>query len=328
MIAALRACAAAIAILALVDPVMAIRRHTPLPIDVLGTPGTAALQEIEARLRHLDGVALGTGQPAAAVVVVGEPAAGTTLPEGVPIAIVDPSLAAAPNVRIVRVSAPDSVMPGQVATVTVDVAGLGMGSQSSTVVLEQAGVSLAALEHRWTSDRETFRAALRYAPPLPGVIRLTARARPLPTETSARDNAADLLLAVTSRTLRILVHEPRPSWAAAFVRRALESDPAFDVSTMTEIVNAGARTKQRPTVSAGAPPGRLSSETLEPFDAVVVGAPDMLAEADVAALDTFARVRGGGVVLLPDRRPSGPYLSLLAARAFDEILLLSSTLGS
>jgi hypothetical protein len=52
-----------------------------------------------------------------------------------------------------------------------------------------------------------------------------------------------------------------------------------------------------------------------------VGAPEDLTRAEVDALDRFARRRGGAVVLLPDRRSSGPYLALLRSREFDEVLL-------
>jgi hypothetical protein len=41
----------------------------------------------------------------------------------------------------------------------------------------------------------------------------------------------------------------------------------------------------------------------------------------VAAVDVFARVRGGTVVLLADRRPSGRYVSLLGGGPFQEVLV-------
>jgi hypothetical protein len=114
--------------------------------------------------------------------------------------------------------------------------------------------------------------------------------------------------------MRVLVHEPRPSWAAAFVRRALEANPAFDVSAF-----AGA--SKGLAVQAGDAPGRLGRQ-IENFDVVAVGAPDELSAAEVETLMVFARRRGGSIVLLPDRRPSGSYyLTLLQAREFDELLV-------
>jgi hypothetical protein len=55
---------------------------------------------------------------------------------------------------------------------------------------------------------------------------------------------------------------------------------------------------------------------LAPFDAVIVGAPDALAESDVAGLDAYLRRRAGGVVLLFDQRAPGPYERLTNAGAW------------
>jgi hypothetical protein len=109
------------------------------------------------------------------------------------------------------------------------------------------------------------------------------------------------------------MHEPRPSWAASFVRRMLEADGSFDVSSFS-----GA--SKGLTVTAGDAPARLAGR-IDVYDVVAVGAPEELSAADVEALTQFARRRGGSIVLLPDRRPSGPYLALLQAREFDELLV-------
>ena len=71
----------------------------------------------------------------------------------------------------------------------------------------------------------------------------------------------------------------------------------------------------------GVPPAALTADSLAPFDAVLVGAPEELSPAEVDALSHFARRRGGTVVLLPDRRPSGPYLEFMAVWSFDETLV-------
>jgi hypothetical protein len=68
-------------------------------------------------------------------------------------------------------------------------------------------------------------------------------------------------------------------------------------------------------------PIALSGETLDPFDVVMVGAPEELTAAETAALDSFARRRGGTVVFIADRKPSGPYVRLTGADAFEEALV-------
>ena len=61
--------------------------------------------------------------------------------------------------------------------------------------------------------------------------------------------------------------------------------------------------------------------SLDDYDAVIVGAPEDLSAADITALETFARVRGGAVVLVPDRRPAGRYAALVGDVEFDEVLV-------
>jgi hypothetical protein len=127
-------------------------------------------------------------------------------------------------------------------------------------------------------------------------------------------DSADIAILAESRVLRVFTYEPRPSWALTFVRRALEADPVFSLA-------ASVQASRGIEVRAGnGSPARLTAAALEPFDAVIVGAPEALSNGDVNALETFARQRGGAVILLPDRRPSGPYLSLLPADGFDEVL--------
>ena len=115
--------------------------------------------------------------------------------------------------------------------------------------------------------------------------------------------------------MKVLVHEPRPSWNTSFVRRALEQDESFDVSTLVQ-------SSRGLEVRAGAPPAALRADALSAFDAVIVGAPEELRASEIEALRVFARRRGGAVVLLPDRRPSGAYLELIPSPpAFDEVLV-------
>jgi hypothetical protein len=99
----------------------------------------------------------------------------------------------------------------------------------------------------------------------------------------------------------------------AFLRRALERDAAFEVSAL-------ARTSRGLEVRTGSAPSAIVEQTLEPFDVVLVGAPDELSSAEVDALRIFARRRGGTAVFRPDRRPSGRYLDLVPARSFEERL--------
>ena len=140
------------------------------------------------------------------------------------------------------------------------------------------------------------------------------------------DNAAALRLAVGERRLNVLVHEPRPSWNAAFVRRSLEQDPSFEVSTTVRATSLSGGL----AVRTGSPPASLTAAALSPFDVVLIGAPEELRHSEIEALRTFARIRGGAVVFLPDRRPAGRYLELIPSAKldpsakFDEVLVDSA----
>jgi hypothetical protein len=140
------------------------------------------------------------------------------------------------------------------------------------------------------------------------------RALPANGEVTSADNVCDVGLRVVNRPFRVLTWETRPSWSAAFVRRALEADPAFQVSSAT-------RSSHGIDTRSGTPPAALTAGELASFDVAVIGAPEELSRRDVGALDGFVRDRGGAVVFLPDRAPSGAFRALLPAARFDEALL-------
>jgi hypothetical protein len=97
---------------------------------------------------------------------------------------------------------------------------------------------------------------------------------------------------VVQRERRVLVHEARPSWAATFVRRALESDPRLNVTTRSMVSRGLA-------ADAGAPPALDNAAALNEFDVIVIGAAEALTPAQVSTLERYLRTREGAVVLLP-----------------------------
>ena len=314
MTRALRAIAILIAIAGAIDPAVAVNRPQPVRVEFkISSPSALAVRD---RLIHDLGetIAVDTGEPAGAVVMIGEPRDVVTPPRGATVSVVSMVPSSARNVHVIRASVPDAVLVGQDAIVTAEFEASGMAGESSTIELVQDGVRLAATEHRWTSERERFTATLHYAPPAAGLVKVTVAARSTTKEATDEDNAVDLPLRASARTLRIALYEPRPSWAAGFVRRALESDPLFATASLV-------RPSRGPVVIAGARLPALSAAALADFDAVVVGAPEELTASEVAALTTFCESRGGSAVFLPDRRPSGLYAPLVSSDGFDEALL-------
>ena len=193
---------------------------------------------------------------------------------------------------------------GWAATFTAVVEARGLAGRTSRIVLEDRGAELAHLEHQWTRESERFDAALRYTPPAIGTSIVTLRVLPLRGRVDDDGQCRGPATRVASgQRLKVLVHEPRPSWNVTFVRRAIEEDPSFEVSTLVQASRGLA-------VRAGSPPATLTADALNAFDVVLIGAPEELRASEVEALRTFARRRGGAVVLLPDRRPSGRYLDI------------------
>jgi hypothetical protein len=316
---ALRTAALATALVGLIDPSWTARRRAPVSVDFRVAQSTSATAADEVRDRltsRLKGDVTfdSDADPVAMVMVGGTEAVSKMRRDDLPISTVSLAQPRAPNVRIVAADDPDSVRVGWAATFTALVEAHGLAGRTSRIVLEDRGAELAHLDHQWTHESERFDAVLRYTPPSIGTSTVTLRILPLEAESTTTDNAVDLRLVAIGQPLKVLVHEARPSWNATFVRRALEQDPSFEVSTLVAASRGLA-------VRAGSPPAALTADALNAFEVVVIGAPEELRGSEIDALRTFARQRGGAVVLLPDRRPSGPYLALIPSPQFDEVLV-------
>lgn len=124
------------------------------------------------------------------------------------------------------------------------------------------------------------------------------------TQEVERDST-DVGVQIDTEKSGLLLYEPEPSWLGTFVRRALEGDPRFAVDV---------RTRFGPGMIIGANRGRpLSIEALRDKRAVIVPAPEALTAEEVRLLERFAGARGGSIVLLPDRLPTGPVTGLMPA---------------
>jgi hypothetical protein len=315
-----RSAAVAAAVGGAIDPACVRRGQGPAAVLVEAASASSADRERAAALRarltssRPDRIDVSSPLDPAAVIVAGQP---TELPEvraEVPISFVTTVDPAARNVSITEVSGPSSLIPGLTSWFSATVTGAGVAGETSVIALEQDGIELGRLDHRWASNMEAFEARLSYTPPSTGVRVMRLVARPVERESTVADNHASLCVAVEDRRLSVLVYEPRPSWATTFVRRTLEAVSLFDVASLT-------RTSRAVELRAGAPPERLVAHVLDRFDLVIAGAPEDLDANELEALDRFARLRGGTFILVPDRRPAGPYLAVVPAASFEERLL-------
>ncbi len=320
---ALRAASIVLGVVALIDP--ACRRDRPQPIAVTVQPASATATDRELADRVRQRLTSGLGNRADvdssenpdAVVIAGEPTEWASIPDGKPVSFVTDGAPSARNLRLVDVTASSRMLPGVPAPVAITVAARDLAGESTRITLHLEGVEIDAVDHKWSRADETFTARLEYLPPSTGTRQLRVSASPTSSEATESDNRADLAIEVVDRKLRVLVHEPRPSWQGTFVRRALEGDPRFEISGL-------ARTSKGIAVRTGEPPERLVAANLESFDAIVVGAPEELRDSDLTALEWYLGTRGGAVIFLPDRRPTGSYLRMIPAAGFQEVLIDSA----
>jgi hypothetical protein len=307
----LRVIAIMVALGGMLDPAVSLSRAIPTPVRLHVDRSDPDGADVEARMRAAmrDRVELvGEGDAEAHVVV------GAARPDAAafskPVSLV--TLQDEPGTAIVAAPSAVQIPVNSVESIAVTIRARGLSGQSSAVVLEDGQVELARTEHRW-SGTETATIRLPYLALTAGARRLTIRVEPAKGERRLFDNRVDVLAMAEPREGRIAVIEPRPSWPAGFVRRQLENEPAFRVASIL-------RTATDVATRAGESPRVVTLDQLVPFDVVIAGAPEELRAAEVDALRQFAELRGGTVVLLPDRRPTGAYAGLLPGTTTEQLL--------
>ena len=312
MSAVFRACSIAIAIAAVIDPSIRIQRELALPVRLRLDERDAEAVAVRDRLaRSLEGrVDLREYGAPAAIVSIEEPASDEPLPLTAPLSTI--SLAGEVDVAIADVAARLSLPAGSSVNVPVVLYGRGMRGATSMVTVTERGVELGRVAHVWTGDGYAT-VSVPYLVVAEGVHRLTVAIGQAPGESRLLNNTADINVLVTDRPARVAVVEARPSWQAGFVRRALEDDPRFSVSSILRISKGvAART--------GDVSREVRGRQLDAFDVVLIGAPEELRTSEVEALSEFAERRGGTVILLPDTKASGAYQVLLPASPSEQLL--------
>jgi hypothetical protein len=297
--AALRWCAVAIAAAALIDPsvTVAARPRQRVALVTLSPAAPAVVdvaQRLTADLRGGLDVAGGLDPSAAAAIVVGDRYPAALFPPSLRVFTVTVD-ASAHGPRITAARAVRAVPGGTRIRVDVDLERLDDAPAGSIVTVVMPGVDRRAVEvgrvtHSWSARERHVSIATDAlpidSPPWHLQVRL------LDASDTARDSSD--LLVEDAAPRRVLFYEPRPSWIATFVRRALEADRTFVVSGLDYPV-PGVR-----IASGGA--ASLAFDALRNVDVLVVGGLDRLTVSDRDTIDRFMRERGGSVVLLPDAK--------------------------
>lgn len=294
----LRSVAILIAVLGAIDPALTSERTAPVTISLIDTTppsaATRATDAIAAALAPQHTVVRGPSADAALTIVAGDAPPPHAAAIATPAIVVVPP--AGPGVAIARVLAPPRASFESRVPVRVELRAIKDRAARVVVALQVSGAIVDRIEKDVPAGVPPA-IDLSFVPVARGPVVARVSAAIAGSEPRA---FADLAVNVDDRTWSILVFDRRPSWMSTFVRRALEADARFRVTSRTTTSTSVA------AASADAPASLDSNAGLDRFDAIVVGAPDALSGDDAAALAVFARRQGGAVVALMDRNDPGP----------------------
>lgn len=294
----LRAAAILIALAGLVDPAMTSSRPIRRTVSVITPQGpddvTAQFADRVARdLAANYDVARTTVPGAAAVVSIGDrvPVDADTI--AVPVIAVIPPVSG-PALHITSLQAPRQASLETRASLLASVHAIGARGLSVETSLSAGDVVVQRVTHEIKSDDETIDVPLALVPSAEGLILARVTARLTGSGAPQTGASAATAIRIQSDSWPVLFYDVRPSWMSTFVRRAIEDDTRFVVSSRTITSKAVA------TATTGSPARLGDAGSLARFKAIVVGAPDALSSDDVGGLDRYVRERAGAVVLLMD----------------------------
>jgi len=287
----LRGFAILIAVLAVIDPAMTSMRSPKARVVVIASnPARDSVlarrvsRSLENRFSVIDAPLPG----ADATVLVGETAPGSFSELATPLFVVRAD-SAADQARIETVRVPREAPLD--ASVPVTIVARTSGARGRTLEAELTAGGVVVNRSMRPIDDDRSQLTLSFMPTAIGTVPLRVTAR----ITGTRDSTtADVVTDIRQTRWTVLFYDPQPSWMSTFVRRAIERDSRF-------VVTSRVVTSRNVSTDAGTPPARLDDlASTSRFDAIVVGAPDALTDAEIAGLDEYARKRGGNVVLLCD----------------------------
>ena len=290
----LRVAAFVVAGLAVLDPSLtSSRRSRPLVSVVADDPAGELVADVTRLLSRRFTVLDGVSDASSATVLVGATVPREAATAGTPSFAILPQ-ETTPSARITLLDVPTVVPANSRVPVDLRFTVVGADGREVEVNLSIDGTVVGHSRAPVRSDSSvvTLQSAVM---PEEGIHVIYATASL--TGGTVLDSAATLVDVRGSR-LPILFFDARPSWTSTFVRRALEQDSRFRV-THRMLTSRGVSNTSGP-----APASLRDFGALDDFATIIVGAPDQLAERDVAGLEAFMRRRGGRVVLLMDGRSS------------------------
>ncbi len=242
----------------------------------------------------------------------GERADDAARPMSMIVARVDES----PNVTLKSVMV-TSAHQAASAVARVELNAVGSEGRSTELRVVDGSAIVGSATHTWEAS-STATVDVPWWPIAAGARALRIEALPFEGERTTIDNRIDVGVTVGAGRSGLLVFDARPSWTSTFVRRALEDDGRFAV---------GFRARVAPALTAGTKSAALDAVALDETSVVIVGGPDALTHDDVLLLDRYVRIRGGTLVLLPERRSDGPSAALFQGIWTEQLIATPESVG-
>ncbi len=267
---ALRSAGVLIAIAAAIDPAITSTRNSRPLVSVAAidaSADSAVAVQVARALRDDAQVVPALFGRADATVLVGNDVPHDQDDLATPVFVVRDDSRPQLNIRTVR--APTRASVHSRVHIQVDVQARGARGRELDVVLRAGAIAVDRHRVTITSDDTVASVPLSFAPTLAGAAALRVEAilvgaNSVSTTASPTRALADLLVAVTTQPLAVLVYDSRPSWMSTFVRRALERD-------LRLVVTSRVVTSRSISTSAGSAPERLDElASMARFDAIVV----------------------------------------------------------
>ena len=257
-----------IAIVAAIDPVViSMRRARPEVAIVRGSAATdsALVARVAERLDDAFTLIDAPMTSAAGTVIVGRELPGATDEIAAPAFALIPT--SQPAATIERLDAPTRAALESRATIAATVHATGLRGETLDVSLRSGELVVDRVAWQVPSDDARRAVELTLVPTAIGATPLRVVTKPSGAAAAA---STDLVVDVHDERWAVLFFDPRPSWMSTFVRRTIERDPRF-------IVTSRIVTSRGVSTEVGRPPQSLGdASALEAFDAIVVGSPDAL----------------------------------------------------
>lgn len=307
----LRLLALLIVVAAIIDPAVSSARRTRPVISVIGSDPSRDSLLVSHVARALDNQYTVVRAPlasAAGTVLVGRRVPDAAQSLAAPVFTVTP-VSNRPAISLRRIEAPARAMLDARITVvaTPVVRGITSATARDAHIELLHGETVVSRTQQRVAHDSAWSVTLTFVPTVAEPATLTIRAW---LEGNADTLRHDLLVDVRANRWSVLFFDRRPSWISTFVRRALERDPRFAVTSRVITSTNVSRETGR------APAGLDVVAATSAFDAVVIGAPEALTARDVDGLGMLLRSRGASVLVLPDHPSAGPADALLGFGAW------------